>query len=350
MTKKKNITIAVTGLNAIDSPGPGISVIRGLRDSKEYNVRIIGLVYEILEPGIYMEGMVDKVYQIPYPSNGFDVMLERFKYIQNIEKIDVVIPNFDAELMAFIKLKPYFKEMGINLLIPNKDQFDERLKGNLNEFGDRHGVKVPRSESVHSIKELDEIIEEIGYPAVIKGKFYDAYIAHSLDQAIEYFHKIAAKWGTPIILQQFIKGSEFNVTAIGDGKGRMIGAVPMRKTFITDKGKAWAGISIDDPKLITMADNIISKSKWPGGMELELMKEDKTGDLYLLEINPRFPAWVYLAVGCGQNHPEMLVKMAMGETVEPMKKYDVGKMFIRYSYDIICDLDKYASLSVQGEV
>jgi carbamoyl-phosphate synthase large subunit len=85
-------------------------------------------------------------------------------------------------------------------------------------------------------------------------------------------------------------------------------------------------------------------------MELELMKEDKTGDLYLLEINPRFPAWVYLAVGCGQNHPEMLVKMAMGETVEPMKNYDVGKMFIRYSYDIICDLDKYASLSVQGEV
>lgn len=350
MKKKKDITIAVTGLNAIDSPGPGISVIRGLRDSKEYNVRIIGLVYEILEPGIYMDGMVDKVYQIPYPSNGFDVMLERFKYIQKQDKIDVVIPNFDAELMAFIKLKPYFKEMGINLLIPNKEQFDDRLKGNLNNYGDKHGIKVPKSESVHSIKELEKEIEEFDFPVVIKGKFYDAYIAHTLEQAIEYFYKIAAKWGTPIILQQFIKGNEFNVTAIGDGKGTMVGAVSMRKTFLTDKGKAWAGISIDDPKLINMANNIITNTKWPGGMELELMKEDKTGDLYLLEINPRFPAWIYLAVGCGQNHPEMLVKMAMGETIEPLKTYDVGKMFIRYSYDLICDLEKYAALSIHGEV
>lgn len=350
MTGKKEITIAVTGLNAIDSPGPGISVIRGLRDSKEFNVRIIGLVYEILEPGIYMDGIVDKVYQIPFPSNGFDSMLERINHIHKIENIDVIIPNFDAEIMTFIKMKPFLKDMGIKIMIPDKDQFDERLKGNLNEFGDKYKVNVPRSEAAHSIKELEDIIEDMEFPVMIKGKFYDAYIAHSLSQATEYFYKISAKWGTPIIVQQFIKGTEFNVTAIGDGKGKMIGAVSMRKTFITDKGKAWAGISIDDPKLIQMAENIVSKSKWPGGLELELMKDDKTDELYLIEINPRFPAWVYLAVGCGQNHPEMLVKMALGETVEPMREYSVGKMFIRYSYDLICDLDKYASLSILGEV
>jgi len=31
--KKPTLNIAVTGLNAIDSPGPGIAVIRGLRES-----------------------------------------------------------------------------------------------------------------------------------------------------------------------------------------------------------------------------------------------------------------------------------------------------------------------------
>ncbi len=30
---KNKITIAVTGLNAIDSPGPGIAVIRGLKEA-----------------------------------------------------------------------------------------------------------------------------------------------------------------------------------------------------------------------------------------------------------------------------------------------------------------------------
>ena len=350
MKNKKNITVAVTGLNAIDSPGPGVAVIRGLKESEFYNVKIIGLAYEILEPGIYMDGLVDKVYQIPIPSSGFDAMLERLTYIQLKEKIDVIIPNFDAELMTFIKLKPHLNEMGIHLLIPTKEQFEERLKGNLNEFGKKHNIKVPQSESVYSINELEEALEEFEYPVVVKGKFYDAYVAHSVNDAKEYFYKISAKWGVPVIVQEFIKGHEFNVTALGDGKGVMMGAVSMRKTFLTDKGKAWAGISIDDPKLIKMTNDFITKSKWGGGLEMELMKQDKTGDLFLLEINPRFPAWVYLAVGCGQNHPEMLVKLALNEDVKPLKKYDVGKMFIRYSYDMICDLDKYEQMSIHGEV
>ena len=51
---KPTYTIAVTGLNNIDSPGPGIPVIRGLKESEAFDVRIIGLSYENLEPGIYM--------------------------------------------------------------------------------------------------------------------------------------------------------------------------------------------------------------------------------------------------------------------------------------------------------
>ena len=350
MKNKKTITVAVTGLNAIDSPGPGIAVIRGLKESDFFNVRIIGLAYEILEPGIYMDELVDKVYQIPVPSSGFDVMLERLKYIQEKENIDVLIPNFDAEIMTFIKLKPILNKMGIKMLIPTKEQFEERLKGELNKFGEKLGIKVPKSKTVFTINELEETLDDFDYPVVIKGKFYDAYIATNTEQAKNFFYKISAKWGAPIIIQEFINGNEFNITALGDGKGNLLGAVPMRKTFLTDKGKAWAGISIDDPRLLKMANDVISKTKWAGGMEIELMKEEKTNDLYLLEINPRFPAWVYLANGCGQNHPEMLVKFLMGEKVDPIEEYAIGKMFIRYSYDMIYDLDKYEKMSIHGEV
>ena len=350
MSDRKKITVAVTGLNAIDSPGPGIAVIRGLKESNSFDIRIIGLAYEILEPGIYMEDMADKIYQIPLPSSGFDKMLERLEYIHAKENLDIIIPNFDAEMMTFIKLKPVLSKMGIRMLIPTREQFEERLKGELNEFGEKHGIKVPKSETVYAVNELEEALKDFDFPVVVKGKFYDAYVANTKEQCISYFYKISAKWGTPVILQEFINGNEFNITALGDGKGSMLGAVAMRKTFLTDKGKAWDGISIDDPKLMKMADDVISKTRWGGGMEIELMKENNTNDLYLLEINPRFPAWVYLAVGCGQNHPDMLVRFLMNEEVEPLKKYDIGKMFIRYSYDLVCDLDKYEKMSIHGEV
>ena len=95
--------------------------------------------------------------------------------------------------------------------------------------------------------------EDYEYPMVIKGKFYDASIAYNHEQAISYFHKISAKWGLPIIVQEYVSGTEVNVTAIGDGEGTCIGAVAMRKLYITDKGKAWAGISLDDPELIDIS-------------------------------------------------------------------------------------------------
>ncbi|MEI6021674.1 MAG: ATP-grasp domain-containing protein, partial [Bacteroidota bacterium] len=158
-----------------------------------------------------------------------------------------------------------------------------------------------------------------------------------------------AKWGLPIIIQEMVYGQEVNVTAIGDGKGNVVGAVPMRKQYITDKGKAWSGISIDDEHLMKMTRQLFSSTKWRGGLELEIIKNAK-GEYYLIEINPRFPAWVYLAVGCGQNHPEALVKMALGEKVKPYTKYDIGKMFIRYSFDMIVELKEFEKIATMGEL
>ncbi|HQI70006.1 MAG TPA: ATP-grasp domain-containing protein, partial [Bacteroidales bacterium] len=160
---------------------------------------------------------------------------------------------------------------------------------------------------------------------------------------------IAAKWGLPVVIQEFVYGTEVNVVALGDGKGTTVGAVPMRKQYITDKGKAWGGITLDDSNMLELTYKIIRQTQWRGGMELELIKDAKD-DLYLIEINPRLPAWVYLAVGAGQNLPEALVLMAMGKDVSPFKSYEVGKMFIRYSWDMICDLTEFEKIATKGEL
>lgn len=346
---RRKLTIAVTGLNNIDSPGPGIPVIRALKDSTHFEVRIIGLSYDALEPGIYMHDLVDKTYQIPLPGAGQQSLLTRLQYIHGVEKLDVIIPNFDAELYNFIKLQDTLKGMGIHSFLPTLDQFEERQKWALAEFGVKHQIHVPKSKLINSMAEIHSLADEFGYPLVVKGKFYDASVAYSPDQAMAHFNKISGKWGLPIIIQQFTQGTEVNVTALGDGKGNLIGAVPMRKTYITDKGKAWAGVALEDEKLMSIAKKLVKGNKWRGGFELEMIRTDKN-EYYLIEINPRFPAWVYLAVGAGQNHPEALVRMALGETVKPFDKYESGKMFVRYSYDQIVDLKEFETISTLGEL
>jgi carbamoyl-phosphate synthase large subunit len=347
--KKRKLNIGVTGLNAIDSPGPGISVIRALREAESFDVRIIGLSYESLEPGIYMHDLVDHTYSIPYPAAGIDTLLARMEYINKKEKLDVIIPNFDAELYPFIKLETKLKAIGIHMFLPTLHQFEERNKVNLNEFGKKYNVKVPRSKVIYDLNAVHSLQSEFSFPMIVKGKFYDASIAYSIEQVKSCFNKISAKWGLPIIIQEFIHGTEFNVTGLGDGKGKTIAVVPMRKQYITEKGKAWGGISISDEKMLEMTRKFLRTTKWRGGFELELMK-NKDGELYLLEINPRLPAWIYLAVGVGQNIPEALVNLAMGKTVKPFDTYIVGKMFVRYSWDMIVDREEFEQISIYGEL
>lgn len=347
--KLRKVTVAVTGLNNIDSPGPGIPVIRGIRESKDFDVRIIGLAYEHLEPGIYMSELVDKTYMIPYPAEGKDALFNRLLEIHKKEQLDVIIPNFDAELFSFIKLEKKLDEIGIKTYLPSLAQFDERNKSNLSAYGEKYGVTVPSGTEVFSVSDLDNTLKSMNYPVMIKGKYYDAYPAYSMEQAVNYFTKMSAKWGLPVIVQEFIRGTEVNVIALGDGKGNLIAAVPMRKQYITDKGKAWGGITIDDQSMIELARKIISKTKWKGGMELELIRSNDN-KLYLIEINPRIPAWVYLAVGAGQNIPEALLKLTLGMEVKPFTRYDVGKMFVRYSYDMIVDLELFSRLTTTGEL
>lgn len=346
---QQTIVVAVTGLNAIDSPGPGVAVIRAIREGFSQPVRIIGLSYETLEPGIYLHDVVDKTYQIPYPSAGSETLLSRIQYIHEKENIQVLIPNFDAELYNFIKLSPSLKSIGIETFLPTQEQFDARDKINLYQFGLKYGLSVPADRIIYSSNDLYGCAEFLGYPLVVKGKFYDAIVAYTLEQAQKAFYKLSAKWGFPIIVQQFISGTEINIAVLGDGKGNAISIIPMKKLYITDKGKAWAGITLEDETLIELARTFVKATNWKGGCELEIMRTP-TGVPYIMEINPRFPAWIYLSAAAGQNQPASLVRMAMGEEVIPFSDYEVGKIFIRYSWDHITDVSEFQKISAFGEL
>jgi len=346
---RKKYVIAVTALNAIDSPGPGVAVIRAIRECPDFEVRIIGLSYESLEPGLYMHDLVDKTYQIPYPSSGTDTLMGRLMHIHKIEHIDLIIPNFDAELFNFIKLRDKLSEVGIRTFLPELAQFEARDKIKLYEFGKIHGLTMPKDKIIYQVKDLADVSEIIGYPMVVKGKFYDAIVANTLEQAQKAFYKIQAKWGLPIIIQEFINGTEINIAALGDGEGNAISVIPMRKLYITDKGKAWAGITLDDASFIELARKFVEVTKWRGGCELEVM-QTADGKPYIMEVNPRFPAWIYLTAAAGQNQPAALVKMAVGEKVEPFTEYEVGKIFIRYAWDLITDIHEFQKVSGTGEL
>lgn len=339
-------TIAVTGMNATDNPGPGVAVIRALRSDPRFQGRIVGLAYDALDPGLYLPGTADASFLIPYPSAGREALFARLAYIRETVGLDVLIPNLDSELPSLMGMEPQLEAMGIQTFLPTRKQYDARAKANLDSLREKYGIPVPASTPIVDVDGLYTL--NAPFPMVIKGVFYGAEVVHSFDEAVKAFHAAAAKWGLPVIAQQFVTGEEVNVCAVGDGDGGLIGAVAMKKLLLTDKGKGWAGVTIRDPKLLELTADIVAALNWRGPCEIEVRRDDG-GNYHLIEVNPRFPAWCDLCAGAGQNLILAVARLARGEMVEPMTEYRLGTAFIRVSIDQIVDISQLEAISTLGE-
>jgi carbamoyl-phosphate synthase large subunit len=73
-------------------------------------------------------------------------------------------------------------------------------------------------------------------------------------------------------------------------------------------------------------------------------------DVFLIEINPRFPAWVYFATGVGINLPQQLINIANNQDVKTQLQYEVGKMYVRFTDEVIVDFSEFATLMSKKEL
>ena len=122
----------------------------------------------------------------------------------------------------------------------------------------------------------------------------------------------------------------------------------MKKRAVTSKGKAWAGVATADENLALVARKLVRELNWKGPLEVEVMRDAK-GNYQLIEINPRFPAWVYLSHGVGRNLPALLLELAMGRPVPAMAPPRPGTMFIRHALETIVPMSLFESLMMQGQ-
>lgn len=344
------LTIAVTGLNATDNPGPGVSVLRSLRLAPDFRGRLVGLAYDTLDPGIYARDLdLAGVFLLPYPSQGTEALLERVRYVHSRVPLDVVIPTLDSEMPSFLAIEGDLERLGIRMYLPTREQFDLRAKTRLADLGRDAGIDVPEQKVVTASSELYRVHEDVPYPFLIKGVFYGAHVAYSLDEALHAFHATVAKWGVPVIVQRYYAGEEYDVVAVGDGRGGLVGAVPMKKMFLTDKGKGWAGVAVRDPALLEATRKFMQASGWRGPCELEVLRTHE-GRYFLVEVNPRFPAWTYLSAGAGQNLPWAVARLAAGERVDPLPDYRAGTLFVRISIDQIATMDDFERMATNGEI
>ncbi len=341
--------IAVSGLHRGDNPQPGAGIVRSIR--RRYpDAFIVGLVYDAMESGIYMDGGPDKVFTMPYPTSGAVSFLMRLDHVLDEAPVDIFIPTLDSEIELLVHLEHDLNARGLMTYLPDADMLSCRSKSVLPEFADECGVATPRTEPVYDARGALAAARRLGFPLMVKGQYYDAKIASDDDELMDSVTKLLTQWGAPALLQSCVHGPEFNAMGLGDGDGGVIGLCCIRKTIISDKGKGLGGITVRDPKLESFVSKIIRHLKWRGPFEVEAMKDDATGDYTLIEINPRFPAWVDFPSMFGMNLPAALVEMLVtGFRPKPMPSCAAGHFYLRHQIEVHGHVDDIAELSAGSD-
>jgi carbamoyl-phosphate synthase large subunit len=341
--------IGVTGVNATDNPAPGVPVARALRHESSFAGTIVGLGYDPLDPGFYADGLFNGGAILPYPSSGLDAFTHSLREAVQAFGLEILIPTLDSELRHVVKLEAELRALGVSTFVPTLEAIDRASKPQLPRLGADCGVAVPESESLVTPEGLPRVLEAFGLPVVVKGLYYGAHVVNNVADATASFQYFASTWGVPVVVQRFVAGDEFNVCALGDGRGNMMGAVAMRKLALTDKGKGWAGVTVANPALLAAAERVVGALAWRGPLELEFVGARESGTFHLIEVNPRFPAWVYLTAAAGQNLPYVCALAALGLPAPAvLPPYDAGRMFVRISLDQVADMNRFAQLSSTG--
>jgi carbamoyl-phosphate synthase large subunit len=178
-----------------------------------------------------------------------------------------------------------------------------------------------------------------GFPVMIKPRQGSgARSIHRADDqaAAEFF---VAYVPEPTMIQRFMEGPECSIDALGDQRGRCLNAIP--RTMIESRGgESIKGTVIADPELVELGARVSEALGVRGPATIQVFRDRDLG-LGITDVNTRFggafPAPMYAALP-GRTYPELIVRMARGEEIEPhVGEFRAGITFTRYYWQLALD-------------
>jgi carbamoyl-phosphate synthase large subunit len=143
----------------------------------------------------------------------------------------------------------------------------------------------------------------------------------------------------PVMVQRLMGGREFSMDCLSDLDGRCLNVIP--RTMIESRGgESIKGTVIDDPELVELGRRVVEALGVRGTCTVQAFRDPDIG-LGITDVNTRFggafPAPMY-AARPGHTYPELIVRMAGGERIEPhVGDYAAGVTFTRYYWQLELD-------------
>lgn len=242
------------------------------------------------------------------------------------DHIDLLIPTIDTDLLVLSQNAAKFDEIGTKVLISKPDKIAIcRDKNYTADFFESCGLKAPRTVN-------DYQLYHGPYPCFIKPKDGSSSInAFKVENEAEL--KVYVEQVGDYIVQPFIEGTEYTVDIFCDYEGNPVFITPRIRVAVRAGEVLKTEIAMDE-KIIEECRNLIAGFQPCGPMTVQLIRQNRTGDDYYIEINPRFGGGAPLSMKAGARSAEVILRMLSGEKVDYSDVIDDGAVYSRFDQSV----------------
>jgi predicted ATP-grasp superfamily ATP-dependent carboligase len=240
-------------------------------------------------------------------------------------RFDLLIPmsDFSTEYLSARRerILPYVK-----MFLPSKESIElARYKDRTYRFAVDNDIAIPRTYFPQSLRDVARCVDRAVFPCVVKkprgtankgnAYFYDKR------NLLRHYERLKPEDEWPVI-QEFVYGEFYGFLAVAQ-EGELVDCV----MFKTDQKYAMEGTapyceSITDEDFLATAKRIVKLLNWTGAINMDFIK-DRSGEIRLLEINPRLSGSATFAYRLGVDLPSVYVDLVRGR---------VNRRFVDFRY------------------
>lgn len=221
------------------------------------------------------------------------------------EKIDLLIPTIDTDLLLLAINKEKLEKSGARILLSDAKAIKKcRDKRVTEQFFLECGLLAPIT--VDSVQNYME-----GYPCFVKPRdgssSIDAYKVNSKEELENIVSRV-----NDYIVQPYIEGKEYTIDILCDLKGNPVFITPRERVEVR-AGEVLKTRVVKDNEMEKESLKIIKAFHPVGPVTVQLIKEVKSGANYYIEINPRFGGGAPLSIKAGADSAKAILQMLLGE-------------------------------------
>lgn len=337
------IRVLLTSVGGLVAP----SMIKSLKECTSDEFYVVGIDMHKEAVGFYF---TDRKYIVP--SGDSDEYPEKLLNIAKKEKIDVILPLSDEELLNLSKNKKMFEKEGVLIACSDYEIINTASnKAAMLQFLGKRGILIPKYRIPHNINELQRNVESLGYPKesvvfkpqhsrgargfwILRGDLDKrrmilqsrARQEITLDWLLESLDD--NKQFPEVLVMEYLPCKDFNVDVLAK-HGECFYVIPNQR-IVPDAGPVQVGFIKEDEKVQNMTKRVVKEFGFDYWVNVEVAyrKEPDSRPL-VYEINPRISAPIVANKAAGVDLLSLGIKLILGEEINRYLKIKETKM-IRY--------------------